>query len=151
MRILMLAQSYPPTTGGEQHHVRNLSIELVTRGHDVTVATLGERICQHLSTTKVYVSIAFTARCNMYLHCLPTKNFGIYHHFLIHRYYAHSVALSSMNVQRLCMPTTGWYIHSHHSKLGARLSLFLPSTIAASFVRRSGSCTRGCYVMALAG
>ena len=40
MRILMLAQSYPPTTGGEQHHVRNLSIELVTRGHDVTVATL---------------------------------------------------------------------------------------------------------------
>ena len=40
MRILMLAQSYPPTTGGEQHHVRNLSIELVRRGHDVTVATL---------------------------------------------------------------------------------------------------------------
>jgi glycosyltransferase involved in cell wall biosynthesis len=40
MRILMLAQSYPPTAGGEQHHVRHLSIELVRRGHDVTVATL---------------------------------------------------------------------------------------------------------------
>lgn len=40
MRILMLAQSYPPTAGGEQHHVRNLSIDLVKRGHDVTVATL---------------------------------------------------------------------------------------------------------------
>src|SRR5438105_13782842 len=40
MRILMLAQFYPPTIGGEERHVRNLSIELVARGHDVTVATL---------------------------------------------------------------------------------------------------------------
>ena len=40
MRILMLAQFYPPTIGGEERHVRNLSIELTARGHDVSVATL---------------------------------------------------------------------------------------------------------------
>jgi glycosyltransferase involved in cell wall biosynthesis len=40
MRILMLAQFYPPIIGGEERHVRNLSIDLVSRGHDVTVATL---------------------------------------------------------------------------------------------------------------
>ncbi len=39
MRILMLAQFYPPTIGGEERHVRNLSIELTARGHDVSVAT----------------------------------------------------------------------------------------------------------------
>lgn len=40
MRILMLTQFYPPTIGGEERHVRNLSIELVARGHDVTLTTL---------------------------------------------------------------------------------------------------------------
>jgi len=40
MRILMLAQFYPPTIGGEERHVRDLSIELARRGHDVAVATL---------------------------------------------------------------------------------------------------------------
>lgn len=40
MRILMLAQFYPPTIGGEEHHVHNLSIELTRRGYDVSVATL---------------------------------------------------------------------------------------------------------------
>ena len=40
MRILMLAQFYPPMIGGEERHVRALSIELVRRGHDVAVATL---------------------------------------------------------------------------------------------------------------
>ncbi len=40
MRILMLAQFYPPTIGGEERHVRNLSTELAARGHDVSVATL---------------------------------------------------------------------------------------------------------------
>lgn len=40
MRILMLAQFYPPFVGGEELHVRNLSIELAARGHDVAVATL---------------------------------------------------------------------------------------------------------------
>jgi glycosyltransferase involved in cell wall biosynthesis len=39
MRILMLAQFYPPAIGGEERHVRNLSIELVARGHDVSVVT----------------------------------------------------------------------------------------------------------------
>ncbi|MDQ2715666.1 MAG: glycosyltransferase family 4 protein [Chloroflexota bacterium] len=40
MRILMLAQFYPPIIGGEERHVRNLSIELAARGHHVAVATL---------------------------------------------------------------------------------------------------------------
>ncbi len=40
MRILMLAQFYPPTIGGEERHVRNLSIDLAARGHDVSLATL---------------------------------------------------------------------------------------------------------------
>ena len=40
MRILMLAQFYPPTIGGEERHVADLSIDLAARGHDVSVATL---------------------------------------------------------------------------------------------------------------
>ncbi len=40
MRILMLAQFYPPTIGGEERHVRNLSLALAARGHAVSVATL---------------------------------------------------------------------------------------------------------------
>lgn len=40
MRILMLAQFYPPTIGGEERHVQDLSVALAARGHDVAVATL---------------------------------------------------------------------------------------------------------------
>jgi glycosyltransferase involved in cell wall biosynthesis len=40
MRILMLAQFYPPIMGGEERHVANLSINLAERGHDVSVVTL---------------------------------------------------------------------------------------------------------------
>jgi glycosyltransferase involved in cell wall biosynthesis len=40
MRILMLAQFYPPIIGGEEQHVRNLSHALAARGHEVAVATL---------------------------------------------------------------------------------------------------------------
>src|SRR4051812_17748896 len=40
MRILMLAQFYPPIIGGEERHVRNLSAALVARGHEGAVATL---------------------------------------------------------------------------------------------------------------
>ncbi len=40
MRVLMLAQFYPPAIGGEERHVRNLAIELAARGHAVSVATL---------------------------------------------------------------------------------------------------------------
>lgn len=36
----MLAQWYAPLIGGEESHVRNLSHELVRRGHEVSVATL---------------------------------------------------------------------------------------------------------------
>jgi glycosyltransferase involved in cell wall biosynthesis len=40
MRVLMLAQFYPPVLGGEERHVASLSEELVKRGHRVAVATL---------------------------------------------------------------------------------------------------------------
>ena len=40
MRILMLAQFYPPIAGGIEQHVRTLSIELALRGHDIAVATI---------------------------------------------------------------------------------------------------------------
>ena len=40
MRILMLAQFYLPMIGGEERHVRNLSLALVARGHHVVVVTL---------------------------------------------------------------------------------------------------------------
>ena len=40
MRILLLAQFYPPMIGGEERHVRNLATEFARRGHDVHVGTL---------------------------------------------------------------------------------------------------------------
>ena len=40
MKVLQLAQFYPPVIGGEERHVRNLSLELASRGHDVHVACL---------------------------------------------------------------------------------------------------------------
>jgi len=50
MRILMLAQFYPPTVGGEEQHVRTLSVALAERGHDVAVATLW---CQGLARFEI--------------------------------------------------------------------------------------------------
>jgi glycosyltransferase involved in cell wall biosynthesis len=44
MRILLLTQFfYPPTVGGEERHVADLSLELAARGHHVAVATLWQR------------------------------------------------------------------------------------------------------------
>lgn len=44
MRILMLSQFfYPPTVGGEERFVTDLSHELAARGHDVSVATLWQK------------------------------------------------------------------------------------------------------------
>lgn len=43
MKIMMLAQSYPPLIGGEERHVGVLSAALVERGHEVTVVTLATR------------------------------------------------------------------------------------------------------------
>lgn len=40
MRILMLAQFYPPLIGGEERHVRALSTHLAARGHSLAVATI---------------------------------------------------------------------------------------------------------------
>ena len=49
MHILMLSQFYPPIIGGGAIHVRSLSTELVSRGHDVVVVTLwhpGQAECE---------------------------------------------------------------------------------------------------------
>lgn len=40
MKVLLLAQLYPPVIGGEERHVRNLAVALAARGHEVHVATL---------------------------------------------------------------------------------------------------------------
>jgi glycosyltransferase involved in cell wall biosynthesis len=40
MRILMLAQSFAPTVGGEERVVEDLSLALTRRGHEVSIATL---------------------------------------------------------------------------------------------------------------
>jgi glycosyltransferase involved in cell wall biosynthesis len=40
VRILLLSQFYPPITGGEERHVRNLATALSRRGHKVSVVTL---------------------------------------------------------------------------------------------------------------
>jgi glycosyltransferase involved in cell wall biosynthesis len=40
VKVLQLAQFYPPVIGGEERHVRNLSRELAARGHEVHVACL---------------------------------------------------------------------------------------------------------------
>jgi glycosyltransferase involved in cell wall biosynthesis len=39
MRVLLLAQFFPPDIGGEERHVFNLANTLAGRGHDVAVAT----------------------------------------------------------------------------------------------------------------
>jgi glycogen synthase len=41
MRVLMLTQFYPPVLGGQERHVRDLAHALVSRGHEVEVATIG--------------------------------------------------------------------------------------------------------------
>lgn len=40
MRVLMLTDFYPPIVGGVEQHVRNLSLALLERGHEVAVVTL---------------------------------------------------------------------------------------------------------------
>lgn len=40
MRVLMLAQFYPKTIGGEERHVQDLGMHLAKRGHEVSVATI---------------------------------------------------------------------------------------------------------------
>ena len=39
MRILLLAQFFPPDIGGEEWHVFNLADTLAGQGHEVAVAT----------------------------------------------------------------------------------------------------------------
>ena len=40
MRIMMITYGYPPVIGGAEQHIRNLSAELASRGHEVSVITL---------------------------------------------------------------------------------------------------------------
>jgi len=43
MRIVLLAQFYPPIIGGEERHVRNLAQALAHRGHSVAVVTIRQQ------------------------------------------------------------------------------------------------------------
>ena len=43
LRVMLLAQFYPPVIGGEERHVRNLAQALAKRGHSVSVATLWQQ------------------------------------------------------------------------------------------------------------
>jgi glycosyltransferase involved in cell wall biosynthesis len=43
MRVLLVAQWFPPLIGGEEAHVHRLGRALVERGHDVSVATLWQK------------------------------------------------------------------------------------------------------------
>lgn len=43
VHLLLLAQWYPPSVGGEEQHVQNLSITPAERGHDVAVATFWQK------------------------------------------------------------------------------------------------------------
>ncbi len=43
MRIMMLAQFYPPLIGGEERFARDLSVQLAARGHEVSVITLWQK------------------------------------------------------------------------------------------------------------
>ena len=43
MKILMLTNFYPPILGGMGQHVRSISLELVKRGHEVTVCTTAQQ------------------------------------------------------------------------------------------------------------
>jgi glycosyltransferase involved in cell wall biosynthesis len=40
MKVMLVANVYPPVIGGTERHVQNLARELVSRGHDVAVATI---------------------------------------------------------------------------------------------------------------
>ncbi|MDP9091639.1 MAG: glycosyltransferase family 4 protein [Actinomycetota bacterium] len=40
MKILLCAQFYPPINGGEERHVRNLALGMLSRGHDVDVLSI---------------------------------------------------------------------------------------------------------------
>ena len=57
MRILMLSQFYPPTIGGEERHVADLSADLAARGHQVAVATLwhkGFPRCENVKGVRIH-------------------------------------------------------------------------------------------------
>jgi len=47
MRILLLAQFFPPDIGGEERHVFNLANTLAGRGHEVAVATQRQSAVDH--------------------------------------------------------------------------------------------------------
>jgi len=65
MRILMLAQFYPPILGGIEQHVSSLGAALAARGHQVSVATLwhpGQREFEMDGAVAVYRVHGFVQR-----------------------------------------------------------------------------------------
>jgi glycosyltransferase involved in cell wall biosynthesis len=60
VKILMLAQFFPPDVGGEERHVLNLSQVLARRGHEVSVAT------QQVPGTEPFESLASGVRVHRF-------------------------------------------------------------------------------------
>jgi glycosyltransferase involved in cell wall biosynthesis len=52
MRILMLAQAYRPIIGGEERYVEDLSVQLASRGHTVSIATLAYKGTPHFEVDR---------------------------------------------------------------------------------------------------
>ncbi len=88
MRILMLAQFYPPAIGGEERHVRNLALALAERGHDVSVATLrhGDAPAQELDNgvrvhrirgTMQRISVLFSEQDRQYAPPFPDPELAL--------------------------------------------------------------------------
>ena len=136
MRILMLAQFYPPIVGGEEHHVENLSIELAARGHKVSVATLWKEglpefecrqgVCIHrIRGSMQRMSAIFSDLDRRHLPPFPDPEM--------------LWALLRRSVRTLCMPMTGLCIPSHLSRHGVKPNSLSRFTMLVLFVPSSGS------------
>lgn len=62
MKLLLVADLYPPLLGGTEHHVQNLARELVRRGHDVAVATMRPAGSPHYETDEHGVRVYRVSR-----------------------------------------------------------------------------------------
>lgn len=93
MRIVMMAQFYPPIIGGMERHVKDLSESLVRRGHEVAVITIwqagwqdeltdyeelnGVRIYRIKGTINRLANVLFQDQKRNYAPPFPDPEFGL--------------------------------------------------------------------------
>ena len=115
MRILMLAQFYPPTIGGEERFVADLSTDLVKRGHDVAVVTLWNKNFPEFEVTngvRIYrvrgtmqrIGMLFSENDRQYAPPFPDPEVSL----------ALRQIIQKERHKRLFMPITGLFTHSLH-------------------------------------